>query len=74
MLTGSVYHCSEGGKSQKCFTTDGSIAKLMLMESKNILVTITVNLTLAQHNISPSGDLKELFKVNNTIIINTKCY
>ncbi|XP_067952050.1 intraflagellar transport protein 140 homolog [Watersipora subatra] len=60
---GSVYHCNETGKSQKCFTTDGSISKLMLMESKSILITITVSLTLAQHNISPSGDLKELFKV-----------
>ena len=63
-ISGSVYHCNENGKAQKCFTTDSCIQRLMIMESKNILVTVTVNLTLAQHSISPSGDLKEILKVS----------
>ena len=54
---------SEAGKLSQCFKADGSVLRLMLVENKNMLVTITSNLMLTQHNISPSGDLKETIKV-----------
>lgn len=59
-----VYHVNDSGKHTKCFTADAPIFRLMMVESKNMLVTITTNLMLAQHNIAPSGDLKEVMKVN----------
>lgn len=62
-LSGTVYYIGENGKLTKCFAADGAIYKLMIVETKNILVTITQNMMLAQHNISPTGDLKEVIKV-----------
>lgn len=66
-VVGSVHYVSEAGKLTKCFKADGSVLKLMLVESKNTLVTITNSLMLTQHSILPSGDLKEIIKVGQII-------
>ena len=60
---GSVYYLNETGKVVQQFTAEGPIRKLLYYEEKHILVTVTTNMMLTQHAVSPEGDLREMLKV-----------
>ncbi|KAH9494870.1 hypothetical protein Btru_015870 [Bulinus truncatus] len=61
--SGGVYFLNDQGKCTQCFSVDTSIRKLLYYEEKNLLLTITNNLILTQHNVFGEGETKEILKV-----------
>ena len=61
---GGVYHVQDSTQCRQCINLDHSILKLMFYEAKNVLVSITDNLTMSQHAISGDGQLSEILKVS----------
>jgi intraflagellar transport protein 140 len=60
---------NENSQCSQCFSLDHAIIKLLFYEEKNVVVTLTENLMLAQHAVMPEGDTKELMKVCTCAIL-----
>jgi intraflagellar transport protein 140 len=58
-----VLYLNESGKIVKQFAADGSVRKLLYYDEKNILITITTNMMLTQHSVSPDGETREILMV-----------
>lgn len=67
LVLGGVYYVNEDGKCMQCFSVDYSVKTLLYYREKDILVTITDNLMLTQHNVLPEGDVSEILKVSRAL-------
>lgn len=61
---------NETGKLVMQFTAEGCVRKLLYYDEKNILITVTSNMMLTQHNVSVDGDTREILKVSWLILCN----
>ena len=61
---GSVYYLNDQGKMVQQFVAQGPVRKLLYYEEKDMLVTVTTNMMLTQHAVSPEGDLREMLMVS----------
>jgi hypothetical protein len=60
---GTVYFLDDRGKCKKCYQVEAPLKYVLYYENKDIIVTITDNLLLTQHNLQQDGEYNEISKV-----------
>ena len=65
LLTGGVYYVNDAGQCAQIFNADGPVLTLLHYDEKNLLITVTENMLLTQHFITPEGEAREVMKVKS---------
>lgn len=62
-FVGGVYCLRDSGVAEECFDLQKPVIKLLYYKEKNVLLSVTEDLTLCQHKVAPDSTLIELSKV-----------